>query len=92
MYFNAHMITASLNRREWEKAESFVQALADYTAQEPFAWSSFLIDRARILIRVGRGESGGTVKAELARLSALGRTYNFVRATRALEEAIVSCN
>lgn len=92
MYFNAHMITASLNRREWEKAESFVQALAEYTAQEPFAWSSFLIDRARILIRVGRGESGGTVKAELARLSALGRTYNFIRATRALDEAIVSCN
>jgi hypothetical protein len=92
MYFNAHMVTASLNRREWETAESFAQAIADYTAQEPFAWSSFLIDRARVLIRVGRGEAGGEVKAELARLSALGRSYNFTRATKAINEAIVACN
>ena len=33
-----------------------------------------------------------TVKAELARLSALGRTYNFIRATQALDEAVVSCS
>lgn len=92
MVFNGHMITASLNRRQWEMAESFAQALADFMGQEPFAWASFLIERARILIRFGRGERGAAAKAELERLSALGRDYNFIRSTRALDEAIAVFN
>jgi hypothetical protein len=92
MVFNGHMITASLNRQQWEMAESFAQALADFMGQEPFAWASFLIERARILIRFGRGERGAAAKAELERLSALGRNYNFIRSTRALDEAIAVFN
>ncbi len=92
MYFNSHMIAASLSRREWETAESFAQAIVDYTAQEPFAWANFLIERARILIRVGRGERSAAVNAKLVRLSALGRAYNLIRATRALDEAIAAWN
>ena len=88
MYFNNHMMTASLKRGEWEAAEGFAQAMADHTAREPFPWADFLIGRARILIRVGRGEGGEAVKAELARLAALGRDYRFIRATYALDEAL----
>ena len=88
MYFNNHMMTASLKRREWEAAESFAQAMADYTAEEPFPWADFLIDRARILIRIGRGERSEAAKIELTRVAELGREYNFVRATQALDEAI----
>jgi class 3 adenylate cyclase/tetratricopeptide (TPR) repeat protein len=92
MYFNGHMITASLNRKEWDAAESFTQALVDYTAQEPFAWTNFLIERARILIRVGRGERHAEARDELVRLSANGRAIHFIRATKALDEAIAAWN
>ena len=88
MYFNNHMMTASLKRREWEAAESFAQAMADYTAKEPFPWADFLIGRARILIRIGRGERSEAARAELARVTELGREYNFIRATQALDEAV----
>ena len=90
MYFNSHMMTASLKRREWEAAEGFAQAMADHTAAEPFPWADFLIDRARILIRVGRGERSAAAKDELARVAALGRKYNLARATHALDEAIAA--
>ena len=88
MYFNNHMMTASLKRREWEAAERFAQAMADHTAAEPFPWADFLIDRARILIRIGRGERDEAVKTELLGVAAHGRKLNFVRATQALDEAI----
>lgn len=90
MYFNNHMMTASLKRGQWEAAEGFAQAMADHTAKEPFPWANFLIDRARILIRVGRGERNEAVKAELVRVAGLGRDYNFIRAKHALDEAIVA--
>jgi hypothetical protein len=90
MYFNNHMMTASLNRREWEAAEGFAQAMADYTAKEPFPWASFLIDRARVLIRVGQGERSDAAKAEVARVASLGRQYGFVRATQALDHALAA--
>jgi len=88
MFFNSHMMTSSLQRGEYEQAEGFAQAMADYTAKEPFPWADFLIARARILIRHGRGERSEDVNAELARVAALGRKLNFVRATRALDEAL----
>lgn len=87
MYFNNHMMTASLKRGKWEAAESFAQAMADYTAGEPFPWADFLIARARILVRIGRGERSAAAKAEFLRVTALGRKLNFIRATHALEEA-----
>ncbi|MGE0240773.1 MAG: adenylate/guanylate cyclase domain-containing protein [Parvibaculaceae bacterium] len=90
LYFNGHMMTASLKRRDWAAAESFIQALADYIAEEPFPWAVFLIERARILIRVGRGERSEAAKAELMRLAALGRDYQFIRATQALDEALAA--
>jgi hypothetical protein len=90
MYFNSHMMTASLKRGEWDAVESFAQALADYIAEEPFPWAVFFIERARILIRVGRGERSDAARAELARLAAQGREYGLVRATRALDEAIAA--
>ncbi|MGE3874711.1 MAG: AAA family ATPase, partial [Parvibaculaceae bacterium] len=90
MYFNSHMMTASLKRRDWEAAGSFAQAMADYTAKEPFPWADFLIGRTRILIRVGRGERSAAVKAELSRLAALGRKLDFIRATQALDEPLAA--
>ncbi|WP_119391061.1 AAA family ATPase [Taklimakanibacter lacteus] len=90
MFFNSHMMTSALKRGEWQQAEGFAEAMADYTAKEPFPWADFLIQRARILIRHGRGERSAEVKAELTRVAALGRKLNFVRATRALDEAIAN--
>lgn len=88
MFFNNHMMTASLERGEWQAAEGFAQALADYTEKEPFPWADYLVERARILIRCGRGEHGAAAKAELARVAARGRDLNFIRANRAVEEAL----
>jgi hypothetical protein len=90
MFFNNHMMASALKRGEWPAAESFAQALADYTAKEPFPWAEFLIERARVLIRFGRGERSDEVKAELARVAARGRRLNFIRATRVVEEAMAA--
>lgn len=90
MFFNSHMMTASLLRGEWQEAEGFAQALEDYTAKEPFPWGDYLIERARILIRHGRGERAEEVKAELARVAELGRKLNFIRANQAVEEALAA--
>lgn len=88
MFFNSHMMTSALQRGEWPAAEAFAQALEDYTAKEPFPWADYLIQRARVLIRFGRGARSDAVKAELGRIAALGRKLNFIRATHAIDEAI----
>jgi hypothetical protein len=88
MFFNSHMMTSALQRGEYREAEGIAGALADYTAKEPFPWADFLIRRARVLIRHGRGERTPEVEAELARMAELGRKLNFIRATRALDEAL----
>lgn len=90
MFFNNHMMASALKRAEWSAAKGFAQALVDYTAKEPFPWADFLIRRARILIRFGRGERSDEVKVELARVAAHGRKLNFIRATRAVDEAIAT--
>lgn len=90
MYFNSHMMTASLKRREWAVAETFTQALEAYAAKEPFPWAQFLIDRARVLSRFGQGERSQEVRAELERVAAFGRQLNFVRATKVLDDAIAA--
>lgn len=90
MYFNSHMMTASLKRREWAVAETFTQALEAYAAKEPFPWAQFLIDRARILSRFGQGERSEKVREELERVAAFGRKLNFVRATKVLDDAIAA--
>lgn len=92
MYFNNHMMTASVKRGEWEAAEGFAQAMADYTAPEPFPWAQFLIERARILVRVGRGDRGTGARAELERVAERGRALNMIRATFALDEALAGLN
>jgi hypothetical protein len=88
MFFNSHMITSSLTRGDWKAAEKYMQALEIYTAKEPFPWASFLIERARVLIRIARGERSDAVRGELARLSVHGRSMNLIRSTRALEDAL----
>jgi class 3 adenylate cyclase/tetratricopeptide (TPR) repeat protein len=90
MFFNNHMMTSALKRSEWSAAEGFAQALADYTVKEPFPWADFLIERGRILIRFGQGDRSDEVRAELARVAARGRKLNFIRATRALDDALAS--
>lgn len=90
MYFNSHMMTAALKRRDWQAAEEFTQALEAYAAKEPFPWAQFLIDRARILSRFGQGERSQEAKDELQRVAAFGRKLNFVRATKMLDEALAA--
>lgn len=90
MYFNSHMMTSALQRRDWLGAEEFTQALAAYVADEPFPWAEFLIARARILSRVGQGERSEEVMGELTRVADLGRKLNFVRATRVVDEAMAA--
>ena len=55
-------------RREWEDAERYAQALDDFTRAEPLPWTGFYIARARALAAFGRGEHGEVRVAELRRL------------------------
>jgi tetratricopeptide (TPR) repeat protein len=52
--FNRHAIEASLNAREWDEADRYVQALEDYTRPENLPGADFWIAWGRTLAAHGR--------------------------------------
>ncbi|HVK57100.1 MAG TPA: BTAD domain-containing putative transcriptional regulator [Burkholderiales bacterium] len=63
-------ITASLIARDWDGAERYAEALANYTRHEPFPWADFLIRFGRAMARVGRGDRSDDLRALLISLRA----------------------
>jgi class 3 adenylate cyclase/tetratricopeptide (TPR) repeat protein len=64
-WFYRDAIQTSLLARRWDEALRYAQALADYTAAEPLAWSDFNFARARALVAFGRGDRSPGLRAEL---------------------------
>ncbi len=62
-----------------------------YTAREPLAFSEFVMSRGLALARFGRGERGGPLAAELARLRSSGATMEANTFLPALDAAIAAC-
>jgi DNA-binding SARP family transcriptional activator len=66
-------ISASLAARDWDGAERYAEALANYTRDEPFPWTDFLIGFGRAMARVGRGDRSGDLRALLFSLREQGK-------------------
>ena len=73
-WFRRYAIEAALQAEEWDVAERHARALADRTAAEPLPYSDLIVERGRILARLGRGtvrgEDGGELAAPRAKAAA----------------------
>ena len=65
LMFYRYAIESCLDTKDFGKVQYYIDALRDYTADEPLPWSDFFIQRAGILIRVGKGETGDKLKHDL---------------------------
>ncbi len=82
-------ILASLDDGQWEEAERYCALLDVYSADEPFLWGQFVSCQGRALCRVGRGESGAVLLAQLQHLRARAYDTQFFVYLERLDAAIV---
>jgi DNA-binding SARP family transcriptional activator len=68
-HYYQHAIDVALDMGDWNAAERYASALADYTAREPLPWTDLISARGRTLARFGRGERSASVKQELCVLA-----------------------
>ena len=73
---------------ELDEALRYANALERYTADEPFGWSDFFIERTRALIDVTRGNRGAELAKRLKALQVAGETFGFHFHQPAIEQAI----
>jgi hypothetical protein len=85
-WFRRYAIEAALQAREWAEAECHAGVLAQRTAAEPLPLSNLIVERARILARMGRGIARDEDVGELAVLRAKAAAAGFH--IDALEEAL----
>ena len=62
LMFYRYAIESCLDTKGFDKAQYYMDALRRYTAAEPLPWSEFIIQRAKVLIRVGQGETGAELE------------------------------
>jgi hypothetical protein len=70
IWFRFYAIDWALENRDWAEAERQIGRLAQYTAVEPLPFVDLMIDRARVLIRLGRDPDDPAAWAELERIRA----------------------
>ena len=56
IWFYRDAIDASLAAGEWDEADRYANALADFTRREPLPWTEFQAARGRALAAAGRGQ------------------------------------
>jgi class 3 adenylate cyclase len=76
-WFRRHAIEAALQAEEWNEAEAHADALARRTAAEPLPYSDLIVERGRILARMGRGTARDEDVRELAALRAKAAAADF---------------
>ncbi|HET9338478.1 MAG TPA: adenylate/guanylate cyclase domain-containing protein [Casimicrobiaceae bacterium] len=65
LWFRADAIDATLDAGDLDETLRHAQALEDYSAREPTAWSEFVVARARALVAAKRGARDAAVLREL---------------------------
>jgi hypothetical protein len=86
LYFRLCAIEACLGSGAWNEAERHAVALDREFAKEPTPMVTFMVSRAKMLARKGRGEPIEPAKA--ARLIEDGRTLGCLVGVRALEDLV----
>ena len=76
-YFRRYAIEAALLLEEWDATEAHAYALAKRTAAEPLRYSDLILERGRILARMGRGSARDEDAGELAALRAKAAAADF---------------
>jgi class 3 adenylate cyclase/tetratricopeptide (TPR) repeat protein len=89
-WFYRDVMEAALNLEDWNSAESYAQALEDFTRAEPLPWSDFFIARSRALAAFGRGGRDAATIDELRRLHDEAERIGFMTALSEIEAALES--
>ena len=87
-WFYRDVMEAALNLEDWNSAESYAQALEDFTRAEPLPWSDFFIARSRALAAFGRGGRDAATIDELRRLRDEAERIGFMTALPEIEAAL----
>jgi tetratricopeptide (TPR) repeat protein len=87
-WFYRDVMGAALNLEDWNSAESYAQALEDFTRAEPLPWSDFFIARGRALAAFGRGGRDAATIDELRRLRDEAERIGFMTALPEIEAAL----
>jgi DNA-binding SARP family transcriptional activator/predicted ATPase len=88
LHFYRYAIESCLVAKDFDKAQYYMDMLRRYTAAEPLPWSEFIIQRAKALIRTGRGEIGVELKHDLQELITQADQAGFIEAKAYLLTAL----
>jgi class 3 adenylate cyclase len=75
--FRRFAIEMALQSEAWDEAEAHADALARRTAAEPLPYSDLIVERGRVLARMGRGAARDEDIGELAALRAKAAAADF---------------
>ncbi len=87
-WFYRDVMEAALNLGDWSAAETYAQALEDFTRAEPLPWTDFFIARGRALAAFGRGGRDAATIDQLRRLRDEAERIGFKTALPGLEAAL----
>jgi len=90
LWFYRDAMEVCLKSAQWDRVESYAEALETYCRAEPIPWSDFYIARGRALAAFGRGRQDGKIILELQRLRAEAEQVGLTNALLALEAALLT--
>ncbi|MEM7529549.1 MAG: adenylate/guanylate cyclase domain-containing protein [Pseudomonadota bacterium] len=88
LFFYRYAIEVVLRRQQWDRAVRFADALTDFTAAEPLAWSGYFAARGRALAGLGRGSRDPETILELERLQEFSARIGLGVSMSAIEQAL----
>jgi hypothetical protein len=88
--FYGNAIEVSLQRRDWPSVQHYADSLEAYTSAEPLPWTGMLINRARLLARVGANGMDSEARAGLEALRLDCQRMNAGAALTAVAAALQS--
>ena len=87
-WYHRDAIEACLDSKQWDRAETYANALDAYTHDDPVPWCDYFIARGRALAAWGRDPRDERIRARLTQLSEQSAHYGFEMPKRAIERAL----
>ena len=88
LMFYRYAIESCLDTKGFDKAQYYMDALRRYTAAEPLPWSEFIIQRAKVLIRAGQGETGTELEHDFQELIHQANQTGFIETKASMLTAL----